>query len=186
MDDNDIIRLYWDRDERAVAETSAKYGRFCMNIAMNILADHEDSEECVNDTYLKAWQAIPPQKPAFFQAFLGRITRNLSLNRYNSRHTAKRGGSEIPLILDELCEIVSDKEGTEDRVLRKELVNTIDRFISALPDEKRYIFIRRYWYSDSISAIADRLKRTENSVSVELFRIRKKLRAYLTERGYDI
>lgn len=186
MEDKNIVQMYWDRNERAISETSIKYGNYCTSIAMNILKNYEDAQECVNNTYLNTWNTIPPHKPNILSAFLGKITRNLSFNRYKYNHSMKRGGYEISLILDELGEIVSDKETVEDNVIKNELIKTIDNFLNKLPDEKRYIFIRRYWYSDSIKTIANQYGRTENSISVELNRIRKKLHSYLTERGYDL
>lgn len=186
MEDMEIVRMYWDRNERAIDETSAKYGKYCTSIAMNILNNREDAEECVNDTYLNTWNSIPPHKPSMLSTFLGKIVRNLSFNKYKHIHSAKRGGGEIALILDELSEIVSDEETVLDSVLRNELIKSIDSFIKTLSEEKRYIFIRRYWYSDSIKTISVGCRRTENSVSVELNRMRNKLRKYLTERGYDI
>ena len=186
MEDKDIVQMYWDRNEQAIAETSSKYGRYCANIAMNILGNREDAEECVNDTYLNTWNSIPPHKPAILSAFLGKIVRNLSLNKYKFIHTAKRGGNEITLILDELGDIVSDEEAVIDVVIRNELIKTINGFIATLSEEKQYMFFRRYWYSDSIKTISAECGRTENYISVELGRIRKKLRKYLTERGYDL
>ena len=186
MEDKDIVQLYWDRNERAITETSVKYGRYCTSIAMNILNNLEDAEECVNDTYMNTWNSIPPHKPNIFSTFLGKLVRNLSFNKYKHIHSIKRGGHEIALILDELSEIVSDEETVEDNVIRKELIKTIDNFIDTLSEEKRYIFIRRYWYSDNITVIANQCGRTENSIYVELSRIRKKLRNYITERGYSI
>ena len=186
MEDSEIVQLYWERNEKAIAETSAKYGRYCTNIAMNILNNREDAEECVNDTYLNTWNSIPPHKPIILSTFLGKIVRNLSLNKYKYIHRAKRGGNEFALILDELGEIVSDEETILDAVIRNELIDTINGFIKALSEEKQYMFFRRYWYSDSIKSIAAQCNRTENNISVELGRIRKKLREYLTERGYDL
>ncbi|MDE5569244.1 MAG: sigma-70 family RNA polymerase sigma factor [Ruminococcus sp.] len=186
MEDKDIVQLYWDRNERAIAETSVKYGRYCTSIAMNILNNHEDAEECVNETYLNTWNTIPPHKPSMLSTFLGKIVRNLSFNKYKHTHSIKRGGDEISLILDELSEVVSGKESVEDDIIRNELIKTVDDFINTLSENKRYIFIRRYWYSDNITAIANQCGRTENSIYVELSRIRKKLRDYLTERDYDI
>ena len=186
MEDREIVKLYFDRNERAIIETSEKYGRYCSHIAMNILHNRSDAEECVNDTYLKTWNAIPPHKPSVLSTFLGKIVRNLSFNRYKSLHSQKRGGYETDLILDELCEIVSDEEQVEDGVIREDLIEAVNEFIDLLSEEKRYIFIRRYWYSDSISEIASNCRRTENSTSVELSRIRGKLRDYIIERGYEI
>lgn len=186
MKDEDIVQLFLDRNEQAITEISSKYDSYCFSIAKNILSNHEDAEECVNDTYLNTWNSIPPQKPKILSAFLGKIVRNLSFNKYKAAHSLKRGGYEIDLILDELGEIVSDKESVEDIVTRNELVVVINEFINNLSDEKRYIFIRRYWYSDKIMVIANQCCRTENSIHVELNRIRKKLHSYIIERGYDI
>lgn len=186
MEDKEIIQMYWDRKEQAIAETSVKYGRYCTYIAMNILNNIENAEECVNDTYLNAWNAIPPHKPSILSTFLGKIVRNLSLNKYKHIHTAKRGGYELTMILDELGEIVSDEEAVLDTVFRNELIKTINDFISTLSEEKRYMFFRRYWYSDSIKAIAAGCDRTENYIYVELCRLRNKLHKYLAERGYDL
>ena len=186
MEDKDIVQLFWDRNEQAIAETSAKYGHHCAYIAMNILNNREDAEECVNDAYLNAWNSIPPHRPGVLSAFLGKIVRNLSLDKLRHIRALKRGGNEMTLILDELGEIVSGDEAVIDVVIRNELVRTINDFIATLSEEKQYMFFRRYWYSDSIKYIAAQCGRTENNISVELSRIRNKLREYLTERGYDI
>jgi RNA polymerase sigma-70 factor (ECF subfamily) len=186
MEDREIVQLYWERNERAITETSCKYEHYCTTIAVNILNNHEDAEECVNSTYLSAWNTMPPHKPTMLSTFLGKIVRNLSFNRYKQCHALKRGGYEIKLILDELSEIVSDEENVEDNVIRDELLKTINTFLESLSAEKKNIFIRRYWYSDSIAAIAKNYGRSENSVSVELSRIRKKLSNYLKKRGYDL
>ena len=186
MDDKDIVKMYWDRNENAIAETSSKYGGYCHTIAMNILNDPEDTEECVNDTYLNAWNSMPPHKPSMLSAFLGKITRNLSFNRYKAKRTAKRGNGEIEIILDELAEIVSDKENVEDKMIRGELLHAIDLFLGTLSGKGQGIFIRRYWYSDSVKSIAEMYYCSENTVSVTLSRIRRQLKKYLNERGYDI
>ena len=186
MEDHEIVQLYLERNEQAIAETSAKYGSYCSRIAMNILNSSEDAEECVNETYWNTWNSIPTHRPKLLATFLGKIVRNLSFNRYKAKHSKKRGGQEIVLILDELGEIVSDRASVEDEVISKELIRTVNTFIRTLSEEKRYLFLRRYWYSDSIAAIASQCKKTENSVSVELNRIRTKLRAYLAERGYEL
>ena len=186
MEDSEIVQLYWDRNEAALTETAAKYGGYCTAIAQNILHNTEDAEECVNDTYLHAWNAIPPHKPQMLSTFLGKLVRNLSFNRFKHSHTEKRGGFEQAVILEELSEIISDQESVEDSVFRKEVLKQINAFLTALPAEKRYLFIRRYWYSDSVSEIARLCRRTENAVSVELNRLRKKLRSYLEERGYAL
>ena len=186
MTDEAIVRLYWDRDEEAIAETSRKYGKYCFSIAYNILYNKEDSDECVNDTYNKAWNSIPPSRPTLLSAFLGKIVRNISLNRYKENTALKRGGYQMPLILDELSEIASDRPGPEEEILNTELIKAINDFLYDLPKDKRVMFIRRYWYADDIGAIAKRMGINENSVSVTIRRIRIRLRKHLLERGFDI
>ncbi|MCR5006769.1 MAG: sigma-70 family RNA polymerase sigma factor [Clostridiales bacterium] len=186
MEDEQIVQLYWDRNESAIEESSKKYGSYVRQIACRILNDIADAEECVNDTWLRAWNAIPPQRPTVLGAFFGKITRNLSFDMYRKARRGKRGGTEIDLVLDELGECVSGQEDTETRWESKELVREINRFLNSLPRTKRDMFVLRYWYADSIHAIADRYQTTENNVSVTLSRLRKKLRTHLTERGYDI
>lgn len=186
MEDRSIIQLYWDRDDRAIAATSEKYGGYCASIARNILGSSQDAEECVNDTYLNAWNAMPAHWPEQLSTFLGKITRNLSFNRYRHNHTAKRGGGEMPLILDELAECVSDTDTVEQIVDRRELVKAINDFVKNLPATKRSIFVRRYWYADTVSKIADDCRMLPGSVSKILERERKQLKSYLTERGFEI
>lgn len=186
MEDSGIIALYWARDQEAIRATSEKYGAYCGSIAQNILGNRADAEECVNDTWLKAWDSMPPQRPAVLSAFLGRITRNLSLNRYHIRAAAKRGGGEAPLVLDELAEVVSGGESVEGALDRRELIRAIDRFLERLPPEKRSIFLCRYWYFDPVAEIAARFGRTENSVAVILSRLRQKLRRELLEGGFAL
>ena len=186
MEDKEIIKLYLDRNEQAIAATSEKYGSYCKTISVHILKNDEDAEECVNDTYMKTWNAIPPQIPVIFSAFLGKIVRNISFNKYRHNNSQKRGGSEMPLILDELGEIVSGKESVEDEIDKKELLRDINGFLNSISEYKRGIFIRRYWYSNKVSDIAQRYGRSENSVSVELNRIRKKLSDHLLKRGYEL
>lgn len=183
MSDSEIVALFWNRNENAISMTSKKYGTYCMRVAMNILNNHSDSEECVNDTYLKAWNSIPPHKPAKLSTFLGKITRNLSFDIYRKKHTNTRGNGEMPVVLDELAEIISGGDIPEDIVIEKELIKEINQFLAGLSDEKRKIFVCRYWYADSVKDIAKKFKMTENNVSVTLARTRKMLRDYLVERG---
>ena len=183
MEDAAIVQLYWDRDERAISATAEKYGSYCGAIAKHILDSPEDAEECVNDTYLCAWKAMPPHRPGILSPFLGRITRNLALNRYRRDRAAKRGGSQLPAVLEELSDTLSGGDHVAQEAERRELIRMIDAFLAELPAEKRTIFLRRYWYFDSVSEIADRLGMTENHVSVVLGRLRRKLRSYLLERG---
>ena len=186
MEDEKIVQLYWDRDQKAITESATKYGNYCTSIAKNILGNKEDAEECVNDTYLNAWNSMPPHRPNMLSTFLGKITRNLSFNRYKHNHAGKRGGSEISAVLDELSECVSGKENVEQEIEYKELVKTIDSFLDTLSPEKRSIFVCRYWYTDSISEIAKQFNMRENTVSMTLNRIRLKLQKYLIERGYEL
>lgn len=186
LEDKTIIALYWDRNETAISATSEKYGRYCTSIANNILGDAEDAEECVNDTYLQAWNAMPPQKPKVLSAFLGKITRNLSLNRYKQKNAEKRGGGAVHAVLDELAELVSDTEDAADQLYEKELITALDAFLSTLPPQKRSIFVCRYWYSDRVSDIAQQHGIREGTVSMMLGRLRRQLHTYLTERGFDI
>lgn len=186
MDDIQIVQLYWDRDEQAIPATSAKYENYCIAIAMNILGSPEDAEECVNDTYLNAWNAMPPHRPHVLSAFLGKITRNLSLNKYRQIHAEKRGGGRLPQVLDELAECVSGTVTVEQEADRRELIKAINSFLGTLSPAKRSIFVCRYWYLDSISDIASRFGMTANHVSVTLNRLRTSLRNHLTERGFEI
>lgn len=186
LDDITIVRLYWERNEDAITATAEKYSSYCTAIARNILGNKEDAEECVNDTYLHAWNSIPPHRPSVLSAFLGKITRNLSLNRYRQNTADKRGSGELPAVLDELSEIVSGSDDTEQAFHRDELIRTIDTFLDTLSPEKRSVFVWRYWYTDSISEIAARLGVKEGTVSMTLNRLRQKLRNYLSERGFDI
>lgn len=186
MDDDRIVQLYWERSQEAIAATDKKYGRYCTSIARNILYSTEDVEECVNDTYLNAWNAMPPNRPTVLSAFLGKITRNLSFNRYKYNTAEKRGGSKTAAVLDELGECVSGNDSVEQEIDRKELVKAINSFLSSVSPEKRNIFISRYWYFDSVNDIAERFGRTENNVSAILSRLRLKLHNYLTERGFEL
>lgn len=182
MDDARIIQLYWDRDEQAIRATSEKYGRYCASIARNILGNPEDAEECVNDTYLHAWNAMPPHRPALLPTFLGRLTRNLSLNK--CRYLTARRRSGVTLALEELSDVVSGTALPEQELQSRELLAAIDAFLAALPQKKRRIFVCRYWYFDSIPSIAAQFGTTENAVSAVLSRTRRKLCHHLAGRGF--
>ena len=186
MDDNGIIQLYWDRNDQAINATSKKYGHYCKAIAKNILNSEEDAEECVNDTYLNAWNSMPTHWPEHLATFLGKITRNLSFNKYKRDHAEKRGGGEITLVLDELADCVSDIDTVEQTIDRQELSTAINSFVQNLPTEKRNIFVRRYWYADSVSDIASNYGMLQGTVSKTLERTRKRLKAYLAERGFEL
>ena len=184
MEDSKIIELYWQKDENAIPETADKYGAYCFTIADNILHSVEDSEECVNDTWLRAWNAIPPQRPGVLRIFLAKITRNLSFDRFNARNAEKRGGGEITLILDELGECLDSGADTEAAYEAKELRQSVRRFVRALPERDGNVLVRRYFFADSVSDIARRYALTENNVMVILCRTRKKLKAWLLKEGY--
>ena len=186
MDDSMIVGLYWKRDENAITESDRKYGRYCASIAMNIVNDHDHAEECVNDTWLNAWNSIPPAKPSLLKTFLGRITRNLSFDLVRRENRLKRGGGNISEVLDELSEIVSGADDTERVIEEREIIREIDTFLMSLPRDRRDMFILRYWYCLAISDIAARFMKSENSISVSLNRIRRKLRSYLYERGFEV
>lgn len=186
MDDNGIIQLYWDRNDQAIQATSDKYGPYCKAIARNILNSEEDAEECVNDTYLNAWNAMPTHWPEQLAAFLGKITRNLSFNKYKHNHTEKRGGGEMALILDELTDCVSDKDAIDQVIDRQELIKSIHSYLRSLSASKRNLFVRRYWYADSVAEIARDSGMLHGTVSKTLERTRKELKAYLIERGFAL
>lgn len=185
MEDKQIVELYWERSETAISATADKYGRYCHYIAYRILHSDEDSEECVNDTYLAAWDKMPPERPSALKAFLGKLTRNISLNRYDYLTAEKRGGGEIPLALDELAECVGD--GTEaDLAQNMALTEIINRFLHSLSQENRMIFMRRYWYLSSVLEIADDYKISEGKVKMSLYRSRKKLKQILEKEGISL
>ena len=184
MEDEKIIELYWQRDERAIGATAGKYGPYCTAIARAILQSPRDEEECVSDTWLAAWNAMPPHRPNILSAFLGRLTRNLAFNRYTRDRAEKRGGAETELVLDELAEVVSGTEDTHSEVERQELARELNVFLNALSAKKRAIFLQRYWYAHSVGDIAARWGMKETAVSMTLHRLRRDLRQHLTERGF--
>ena len=183
MDDRQIIALYNERSEAALSETEKKYGRYCRTVAYNILNNEEDSEECVNDTWLKAWEAIPPKCPDSLAAFLGKITRNLALNLYKHKNREKRGGGQTMLVLDELVECVPGTDSTEDAVDEALLAEVLNGFLAELPTEKRKIFMRRYWYLSSVREIAEEYGLSESKVKMTLLRLRSKLKTVLEKEG---
>jgi RNA polymerase sigma-70 factor (ECF subfamily) len=183
MNDNDIIDLYWARSEQAIAETDAKYGNYLKAVAMRVLAALEDAEESVNDTYMKAWNAMPPERPSVLRLFLGKITRRLSLNRLRERNAAKRGGGEVPAVLDELAECVPSGQNVENEILAKELASVIAGFVSKLPQDERRIFILRVYELMPVKEIAERLSFSESKVKTTLHRTRKKLAEVLEREG---
>ena len=186
MDDNQIIDLYWARSENAISETADKYGKYCHYIAYNILFNDEDSEECVNDTYLKAWGVIPPQRPNRLSTFLGKITRNLALDRYKYNSREKRGNGQMPLVLDEIAECVSAADNTEHIIDDMVLLDCFNRFLAALPTETCNIFMRRYWFLSSIKEIAADFSISESKVKMTLLRARNELKQLLMKEGIEL
>lgn len=184
MEDEKIIELYWVKDETAIRETDAAYGRKLQGLSRNILHSHEDAEETVNDTYLRTWQAIPPQRPRYFYAFLASICRHLSLNKLDWKAAAKRR-AEVVSLTEEMAQCIPDREG-EELLEGKELGKLLNRFLEGLPKESRLIFLRRYWYVDTIAEIAQRYGITESKVKMQLSRTRSKLSAYLEKEGVSV
>lgn len=186
MEDKDIVNLYWQRNKNAINETASKYGGYCKSISKNILGNNEDAEECVNDTYMNAWNSMPPHKPKILSTYLGKITRHLSFDKIRYYNADKRSGGEIQLVLDELAECVSGNESVENEINKQLLIQEINSFLNTISKENCNIFLCRYWYAMPVSDIAERFGITENNVSVTLNRTRNKLKTYLTERGYEI
>ncbi len=184
MEDREIIELYFKRDEQAISQTAAKYGKLCHNIAQRIVGDKQDAEECVNDTYLGAWQAIPPKRPESLCAFVVRIARNLAIDRLKYRSAGKRN-SDVLLSLDELEEIIPDAEGFS-QIDDRELGKWISEFLYLEKEEVRRIFIRKYWYFDSISELAEKFGHSESKIKSILFRTRNRLKDHLAEKGIEV
>ena len=183
MEDHQIIALYCQRQTNALAETQKKYGRYLLSIANHILPRYEDSEECVNDTYLAAWNSIPPQKPGVLSTYLGKITRRLALKRHRRNTAQKRGGTEADLSLEELEDCIPAGQSIEDRLDSRTLTHLLDDFLATLPQDRRQVFVCRYWYLDSTAEIAKRFGFSENKVSSMLHRTRGKLEKYLIREG---
>ena len=169
LEDEKIIELYWVRDQRAITCSQQKYGAYCHKIAQNVLHNESDCEECMNDTWFRAWNSMPTERPGILQAFLGAITRNLSLDRYRKNHSKKRGEGEISYIYEEM-----------------ELAEMINRFLAGMKTENRRIFVRRYWYFDSIAEIAKRFSVSESKVKSSLMRSRESLRKCLAQEGIEV
>ena len=178
MEDHDIVELYWQRDPEAIRRTVKKYGGYCRAVARNILPDRRDAEECVNDTWLNAWNAMPEGRPRLLAPFLGKITRNLAFNRWRAGHAEKRGGGEMPLVLEELGECASASD-THQALEMAELEETVRRFLRTLPERECSVFLRRYWFTEPMANIARRYGMREATVRTSLFRSREKLRRYL-------
>ncbi len=186
MTDLQIIDLYWQRSEQAIAESDLKYGSYCFAVSNNILADALDAEECVSDTWLRAWTAIPPERPDRLKLFFAKITRNLSLDRLKVRLAQKRGGGEMNLILDELEDCVSGSVDMESEYIAKELGVCINRFVRQLPEREANLFVRRYFYGENLEMVAMQCGINAHNAAVILSRVRKKLQYHLREEGYFV
>jgi len=183
VEDSQIVDLYWERAENAISETATKYSRYCHFISFNILHNSEDAEECVNDTYFKAWNAMPPKRPNCLATFLGKITRNLSFDKYKEYSAEKRGRGQMELTLSELDEAIPSTTNVEQEVEENELAEILNKFIERLPKQKRVIFIQRYWYLLSIKEIADNSNASESQTKSTLFRTRNELKIFLEKEG---
>lgn len=183
MDDELILELYFARDQEAVRETEQKYGDYCHRISQRILGSRNDAEECVNDTWLQAWNAIPPQRPQCFPAFLGRITRNLSLDRWEHRQAKKRGGGQTEVLLSELRDCLPSRDGPERYLEQRELGDLLNRWLVQQPQKNRVAFVRRYWYADTLAETAERIGCTTGAAKALLHRMRHSLRTHLEKEG---
>lgn len=186
MEDSNIIDLYFARDERALTQTSQKYGRYCFSLANAILSSPEDSEEVVSDTYLKAWETIPPKRPTVFKLFLAKITRNLAFSRWRSETAQKRGGTQMDAVLEELTDCIPSAEGVDEQLDLKELTAAIRTFLDTQKIREQNIFLRRYFFVEETEAIANRYGMRPEAVRQSLSRTRAKLREYLTQEGYAV
>lgn len=186
MEDREIVELYWKRDDKAIFESDAKYGHNCRTIARNILHNREDVDECVNDTWLGAWNAMPPHRPDRLRFFLARIIRNLSFNRLKSKTRVKRGNGELPVVLDELYECIPNSSTVEDEMEGRELERYINLFLYSLPERSCNVFLRRYWYVETITEISERYNMTPANVKVILSRTRGKMKDFLGREGISL
>ena len=186
IEDKLIINLYLDRDEKAIRYTDVKYRSYCFSISNNIIGDMQSAEECVNDTWLEAWNSIPPQRPNVLKLFLAKTTRNISLDYFRKMKAKKRGEGQIPLILDELSEVISSDFDLENELMYRELLGVLNCFLKNLSDEDRTIFLQRYFYAMSIKEIASNSNYKYNNLVVKFHRLREKLKSMIeSEVNYD-
>ena len=186
MDDQEIIARFFARDEEGLTAARARYEPYCATVARSLLNDPRDQEECLSDTWLRAWNAIPPQRPRSLGAFLAKITRNLAINRLRDGNAQRRGGGQVPLALEELGECVSPEGSPEGELDRQAAEEALNRFLDGLPPLQREVFLRRYWYLDSIEDIARRAGWSKSRVTTTLHRLRVRLRAHLIQEGIDV
>ena len=186
MEDSKIIDLYFARDEKAIYETQIKYGPYCYAIAYNILHNNEDCQECISETYLDTWNAIPPHRPSILSSFIGKITRRISIDKYRKINAQKRTNGELELSFDELEESIASDSSVQDKIDEKQLVDSINSFLATIRKDDRKVFVCRYFYFDSINDITSRFNCSESKVKMSLKRTRDKLREYLIKEGYEI
>ena len=186
MEDSRIVELYWQRSEDAITETDAKYGSFCYGVSFGILRSASDAEESVNDTYLAAWNAMPPHRPDVLKAFLGKLTRRISIDRWRRGKAEKRGGGRTGLVLEELSWCIPDGGSIDERIELEELTAAVNAFLRGLSEEQRSIFVCRYWYCDSVQEIAQRFGFSAGKVMSVLFRLREKLSLHLAKEGFTV
>lgn len=186
MKERQIVALYWERNPRALLESQRQYGGYCYQIAWNVLENREDSDECVNDTWMRAWNAMPPQRPSRLSLFLGRITRNLALDRWREKRAERRGSGRTALALEELSECLTKGDSTWQEVEAHELTEAVSRFLETLPAPDRQLFLGRYWYCRSIGELSAIFSLRESAVKTRLFRLRGKLREFLEKEGIPV
>ena len=185
MEDLQIIDLYFKRDETAISETDQKYGAFCRSIALNMLSIYEDAEECVNDTYLQAWNTIPPQRPVRFGAWLGRVVRNISINLWNKNHRQKRYAG-IEQLLDELEDCIPSPATVEHQIEEQELTEVVNTWLVSLPQNDRILFMRRYWNGETVNALAQESGASPANMAKRMYRLRQNLKSKLEKEGYSL
>lgn len=186
MDDRRIVELFFERSEEALLQTDIKYGRYCHRIAYNVLGSNEDSEECVNDAYMRAWNSIPPNEPDSLSAYIGRITRNIALDRLRQKNSGKRGGGEVPVLLDELTECVSGVDELERRQDSREITEALNSFLESLSKLERGVFMRRYWMMEPIADVAARYDISVSKTTTMLFRLRGRLKKHFMKEGITL
>ena len=182
MDDQSIVELYLQRDENAIKESRNKYEAYCYRIAMNILSVAEDVEECINDTWISVWNRIPPVIPKSLKAFLGKLVRDISLSRYRAVHAKKRYNG-MELILDELAECIPSEQDIQESLEQKELSGTVNGWLDSLPQEDRVLFVKRYYYGETVKQLSEMQSCTENQMAQKMMKLRNKLKAHLLSGG---
>lgn len=184
MEDEEIIALYFGRDEQAVVQTQRKYGKSLLSLSKRIVTNDEDSLECVNDTYLRAWNTIPPTRPKHLSAYLYKIVRSISIDRFRAKKSARRSANEYTASLDELAECIAGEETPQDALELQMLVGTIEAFLQQLPRDKRQIFLCRYYFMDSVKTMSEYLHMSESKIKSTLYRLRCELKKCLEQEGY--